>query len=78
MDFMPLKLNSFSLTCSICALAAMIVQLVAMKCQKLHMVDLPILNLLFVFVRKDNYRHLSRFLKSSVSVSESILGQKFC
>ena len=36
---MPLKLNSSSLTCSICALAAIILQLVAMKCQELQMVD---------------------------------------
>ena len=43
MDFMPLRLNSSSLTCSICALAAIILQLVAMECQKLHMVDSPIL-----------------------------------
>ena len=42
MDFMPLRLNSSSLTCSICALAAIILQLVAMECQKLHMVDSPI------------------------------------
>ena len=35
MDFMPLRLNSSSLTGSICAL-------VVMECQKLHMVDLPI------------------------------------
>ena len=44
MDFMPLRLNSSSLTCSICALTAIILQLVAMECQKLHMVDLPILS----------------------------------
>ena len=42
MDFIPLRLNSSSLTCSICALAAIILQLVAMGCQKLHMVDSPI------------------------------------
>ena len=42
MDFMPLRLNSSSLTCSICALAAIILQLVSMECQKLHMVDSPI------------------------------------
>ena len=42
MDFMPLRLNSSSLTCSICALAAIILQLVAMECQKLYMVDSPI------------------------------------
>ena len=47
MDFMPLRLNSSSLTCSTCALAAIILQLVAMECQKLHMVDLPI-NCIFV------------------------------
>ena len=41
MDFMPLRLNSSSLTCSICALAAIILQLVVMECQKLHMVDSP-------------------------------------
>ena len=41
MDFMPLRLNSSSLTCSICALAVIILQLVAMECQKLYMVDLP-------------------------------------
>ena len=41
-DFMSLRLNSSSLTCSICALAAIILQLVAMECQKLHMVDSPI------------------------------------
>ena len=39
MDFKPLRLNSSSLTCSICALAAIILQLVATECQKLHMVD---------------------------------------
>ena len=42
MDFMPLRLNSSSLTCSICALAAIILQLVATECQKLHMSDSPI------------------------------------
>ena len=42
MDFMPLRLNSTSLTCSICALAAIILQLVAMECQKLHVVDSPV------------------------------------
>ena len=42
MDFMPLRLNSSSLTCSICALAAIILQLVVMECQKLHLVDSPI------------------------------------
>ena len=41
MDFMPLRLNSSSLACSICTLAAIILQLVATVCQKLHMVDLP-------------------------------------
>ena len=39
MDFIPLRLNSSNLTCSICALAAIILQLVAIECQKLHMVD---------------------------------------
>ena len=39
---MPLSLNSSSFTCSIRALAAIILQLVAMECQKLHMADLPI------------------------------------
>ena len=43
MDFMPLRLNSSSFICSICALAAIILQLVAMECQKLYMVDSPIL-----------------------------------
>ena len=38
MDFMPLRLNSSTLTCSICALAAIILQLVAMECQTLHIV----------------------------------------
>ena len=42
MDFMPLRLNSSSLTCSICALATIILQLVVMECQKLHMVDSPV------------------------------------
>ena len=42
---MPLRLNSSSLTCSICALAAIVLQLVAMECQKLQMVDSPILSL---------------------------------
>ena len=42
MDFMPLRLSSSSLTCSICALAAIILQLVAMECQKFHMVDSPV------------------------------------
>ena len=42
-EFMPLRLNSSSLTCSNCALAAIILQLVAMECQKFHMVDSPIL-----------------------------------
>ena len=42
MDFMPLRLNSSKLTCSICALAAIILQLVVMECQKLHMVDSPL------------------------------------
>ena len=39
---MPLRLNYFSLTCSICALAAIILQLLAMECHKLHIVDSPI------------------------------------
>ena len=42
MNFMPLRLNSSSLTCFICALASIILQLVAMECQKLHMMDSPI------------------------------------
>ena len=42
-DFMPLRLNPSSLTCSNCALAAIILQLVAIECQKFHMVDSPIL-----------------------------------
>ena len=42
MDFMPLRLNSSGLTCSICAPAAIILQLVAMEYQKLHMVYSPI------------------------------------
>ena len=42
MDLMPLRLNSSSLACSICALAAIILQLVAMECQKHHIVDSPI------------------------------------
>ena len=45
---MPLRLNSSSLTCSICALAAIILQLVAMECRKLHMVDSPIGRLSFI------------------------------
>ena len=40
MDFMLLRLNSSSFTCSIFALAT-ILQLVAIENQKLHMVDLP-------------------------------------
>ena len=48
MDFMPLRLNSSSLTCSICALPAIILQLVAMECQKLHMVDSPVLSVQFI------------------------------
>ena len=42
MDFMPLRLNSSSLTSFICALVAIILQLVAMENQILHMVDSPI------------------------------------
>ena len=42
MDFMPLRLKFSSLTCSICALASIILQLVAMECRKLHIVDSPI------------------------------------
>ena len=42
MGFMPLRLNSSSLICSICTLAAIILQLVAMECQKVHMADSPI------------------------------------
>ena len=42
MDFMPLRLNSSSLTCSICGLAAIILRLVAMECRKLHLVGSPI------------------------------------
>ena len=42
MDFVSLRLTSSSLTCSICALATIILQLVAMECQKLHMVYSPI------------------------------------
>ena len=51
MDFIPLMLNSSSLTWSICTLAAMaaiILHLVAIKCQKLHMEDSPITNLTLV------------------------------
>ena len=43
MDFMLLRFNSSSLTCSNCALAAIIPQLVAIECQKFHMVDSAIL-----------------------------------
>ena len=43
MDIMPLRMDSSSLICSICALAVIILQLVAMECQKLHTVDSPIL-----------------------------------
>ena len=42
MDFMPLRLNSSGLIYSICILAAIILYLVAMECQKLDMVDSPI------------------------------------
>ena len=55
MDFMPLRLNSFSLTCSICAMAAIILQLVAMECQKLHMVDSPIV---FKYGKTFHLQHL--------------------
>ena len=43
-DFLPLRLNYSSLTCSICALASIILQLIAMECQKLYMVDSPMSN----------------------------------
>ena len=46
MDFVTLRLKSSSLTCSICALDAIILQLVAMECRKLHMVDSPIKSIL--------------------------------
>ena len=60
MDFMPLRLNSSSFTCSICALAAIILQLVAMECQKLHMVDSPIaLAVSHVGTVKTMHRYLS-------------------
>ena len=49
MDFMPLRFNSSSLTRSICALAAIILQLVAMECQKLHIVDSPIVEFHVLF-----------------------------
>ena len=42
MNFLPLRLNSSSVSCSICALAVIILQLVAIETQKLHMVDWPI------------------------------------
>ena len=42
MDFKSARLNSSSLTCSICDLTAIILQLVAIECQNLHMVDSPI------------------------------------
>ena len=42
-DFMLLRFNSSSLTCSNRALAAIIPQLVAIECQKFHMVDSAIL-----------------------------------
>ena len=42
MDVMPLRLNSSSLTSSICALAAIRLQFVAMECQNLHMADSPL------------------------------------
>ena len=45
MDFLPLRLNSSSITCSICALAAIILQLVAMECQKLDMVDSSVVSM---------------------------------
>ena len=44
MDFMPFRLNSSSLTCSICAMAVIIRQAVAMECQNLHMADSPIVS----------------------------------
>ena len=48
MNFMPLRLNSSSLTCSICALATIILTLVDMECQKLHMGDWPVVKLVTV------------------------------
>ena len=41
-DFMPLTLKSSSLTCFDFTVAAIILQLVAMECGKLHMVDSPV------------------------------------
>ena len=62
-DFMPLRLNSSSLTCSICALAPIILQLVAMECQKLYMVDSPILKqILSYFIHAECF--LPRTVKS--------------
>ena len=66
MDFMPLRLNSSSLTCSICALAAFILQLVAMENQKLHMVDSPIVSL------KERARQ--RFFSLAVYIASLDLG----
>ena len=57
MDFMPLSLNSSSLTCSICALAAIILQLVAIECQKLHIVDSPIQTKIDISAVKFNTLH---------------------
>ena len=42
MHFMHLTLNSSSVTCSICALGVIILQLVAIECQKLHIVESPV------------------------------------
>ena len=44
MDFLFLRLNSCGLTSSICALAAIILQLVTIECRKVHMVDWSIAN----------------------------------
>ena len=78
MDFMPLRLNSSSLTCPICTMAAIILQLVAMECQKLHMVDLPIPGLSMVLkgnTEKICMFNFSRHFKYNCSKSpgESIL-----
>ena len=82
MDFMPLRLNSSSLTCSICGLAAIILQLVAMECQKLDIVvclySLHDFRIFIPFEEKssDHFKdlHKLKFLTNFDDIFTSFLG----
>ena len=78
MDFIPLRLNSSNLTCSICALAAIILQLVAMEYQKLHMVDSSIdIPQLSQINFQQNSHKLKQISQSLLKMLPVLLGCKF-